>query len=118
MDEQQSHPPQAPYTPPASPAAAGKPTSSMAIVSLVAGILGWTLAPWLGSVVAIITGHMARSEIRRSNGTIEGDGLAITGLVLGWASILLTVLIVLAIILFFGGLAVVLAAVGLSGNLH
>lgn len=118
MDEQQNSPPPAPYTPPAAPAAPGKPTSSMAIISLVAGILGWTLAPWLGSVVAIITGHMARAEIRRSNGAIEGDGLAITGLVLGWASIVVTVLAIIAAILFFGGLAVLLAAVGLSGNLH
>ena len=93
-------------------------TSTLAIISLVAGILGWTLAPWLGSVVAIITGHMARAEIRRSQGAIEGDGLAITGLVLGWASIVLTILVVLAMLLFFGGLAVLLAAVGLSGNLH
>ena len=114
MDEQQTSPPPAPYSAPAP----GKPTSSMAIISLVAGILGWTLAPWLGSVVAIITGHMARAEIRRSQGAIEGDGLAITGLVLGWASIVLTILVVLAMLLFFGGLAVLLAAVGLSGNLH
>lgn len=114
MDEQQNSPPPAPINAPAP----GKPTSSMAIVSLVAGILGWTLAPWLGSVVAIITGHMARSEIRRSNGAIDGDGLAITGLVLGWASIAITILVVLAAIMFFGGLAVLLAAVGLSGNMH
>ncbi|MFT3806547.1 DUF4190 domain-containing protein [Arenimonas sp.] len=113
MDEQQNSPPPAPYNAPA-----GKPTSTMAIVSLVSGILGWTLAPWLGSIIAIITGHMARSEIRRSNGAIEGDGLAITGLVLGWASILITILVVVAMILFFGGLAVLLAAVGLSGNMH
>ncbi|WP_040151891.1 DUF4190 domain-containing protein, partial [Xanthomonas citri] len=37
-------------------------TSAMAIVSLVAGILGWTLIPFLGSICAIITGHLARAE--------------------------------------------------------
>ncbi|HQQ59020.1 MAG TPA: DUF4190 domain-containing protein, partial [Thermomonas sp.] len=41
-------------------------TNSLAVVSLVCGILGWTLLPFLGSIIAIICGHMARSEIRRS----------------------------------------------------
>ena len=90
-------------------------TSSMAIVSLVAGLLGWTFAPWLGSIIAIITGHMARAEIRRDPAGLEGDGLAVAGLVLGWAMILLSVFTVLAIVLFFGGLAALAAlAAGIS----
>lgn len=84
-------------------------TSSLAIISLVSGLLGWTLAPWLGSIVAVITGHMARSEIRRDPEGVEGDGFAIAGLVLGWLMIVLTVLTILAIILFFGGLAALFA---------
>jgi len=80
-------------------------TSSLAIASLVSGILGWTLLPFIGTIVAIITGHMARAEIRRSAGTLEGDGLAIGGLVLGWLAALLWVLGIAAIFLFFGGLA-------------
>ena len=86
-------------------------TSSMAIVSLVAGLLGWTFAPWLGSIIAIITGHMARAEIRRDPAGLEGDGLAVAGLVLGWAMILLSVFTILAIVLFFGGLAALAALV-------
>ncbi len=89
-------------------------TSTLAIVSLVAGILGWTLAPWIGSLVAIITGHMARSEIRRDADNVEGDGLAIAGLILGWAMIIISVLSIFAVILFFGGLAALLAIIGLS----
>lgn len=90
-------------------------TSSLAVVSLVAGLLGWTFAPWLGSLIAIITGHMARAEIRRDPAGLEGDGLAIAGLVLGWAMILLTLLTALAVVLFFGGLAALVAfAAGLS----
>lgn len=79
-------------------------TSSMAIVSLVSGILGWTLLPLLGSIVAIITGHLARAEIRRAPDRFEGDGLAVAGLVMGYLVILLSVLAVLAFLLFFGGL--------------
>jgi hypothetical protein len=81
----------------------------MAIVSLVAGLLGWTFAPWLGSIIAIITGHMARAEIRRDPAGLEGDGLAVAGLVLGWAMILLSVFTVVAIVLFFGGIAALAA---------
>ena len=84
-------------------------TSALAITSLIAGILGWSLLPFLGSIAAVICGHMARSEIRRAPDRLEGDGLAIAGLVLGYASIALAVLAVVAIVLFFGGLAALLA---------
>jgi hypothetical protein len=117
MDEQHLPPP-APPAPPPMPLAAPKQTSTMAIVSLVSGILGWTLIPWLGSIVAIVTGHMARSEIKRNAETTEGDGLAITGLVLGWTSFLLGLLAILAVILFFGGIAVLLAGLGMTGHLN
>lgn len=90
-------------------------TSSLAVVSLVAGLLGWTLAPWIGSIVAIVTGHMARSEIRRDPEGVEGDGLAIAGLVLGWLMIGLSVLTILAVVLFFGGLAALFAFAGTQG---
>ncbi|QNN47087.1 DUF4190 domain-containing protein [Thermomonas brevis] len=79
-------------------------TSSLAVISLVFGILGWTLLPFLGSLVAVVCGHMARGEIRRSQGTLEGDGMAVAGLVLGYLVIGLTVLTLAAIFLFFGGL--------------
>ena len=84
---------------------APRQTSTLAIIALVAGILGWTLLPFLGSLGGIIFGHMARGEIRRSNGQLDGDGLAVTGLVLGWINVMLAVLLVLVIFMFFGGLA-------------
>lgn len=80
-------------------------TSTLAIVSLVAGILGWTLLPFLGSLAAIVTGHLARAEIRREPQRLDGDGLAIGGLVLGWLSVATWVIAVLVFVLFFGGLA-------------
>ena len=84
---------------------APRQTSTLAILALVAGILGWTLLPFLGSLGGIIFGHMARGEIRRSNGQLDGDGLAVAGLVLGWINVMLAVLLVLVIFMFFGGLA-------------
>lgn len=93
-----------------------KETSVMAIVSLVSGILGWTLVPWLGSIVAIITGHMARNEIRANPATKEGDGLALAGLILGWSMMILSIIGVLLIMLFFGGILAFLGMAAANGG--
>ena len=82
-----------------------KQTSSMAVIALVSGILGWTLLPLIGSIV---TGHLARKEIRNSGGALEGDGLALTGLILGWIVAIcsiLAIVFVVVMLLFFGGIA-------------
>ena len=92
-------------------------TSTLAIVSLVSGLLGWSFVPWLGSLVAVVTGHLARAEIRREPDRLEGDGMAVTGLVLGYAMLAMSIIGLLLVVLFFGGLAVVLGWLGLSGHL-
>ena len=79
-------------------------TSSLAIASLVSGILGWTLLPLLGSLVAIVTGHMARAELRRQPDRLQGDGLAVGGLVLGYTALALGLLAIVAFVLLFGGM--------------
>ena len=95
-----------------------KRTSNLAIISLVSGILGWTMLPWIGSIVAIVTGHMARAEIARNAETMEGDGMAVAGLVLGWTMVAISLIALLLVILFFGSLAVLLGWLGLSGHLN
>lgn len=87
-----------------------RPTSPLAIASLVSGILGWTLLPLLGSIVAVVTGHMARAEIRRAGGRLSGDGLAIAGLVLGWLALAMAVVGVAMLLVLFGGIAWLAAA--------
>ena len=82
-------------------------TSSLAIVSLVCGVLCWIMLPLLGSLVAVVTGHMARAEIRREPERLDGDGLAVAGLLLGYIQLVLIVLGLLALFLFFGGLAAI-----------
>ncbi|HKR75500.1 MAG TPA: DUF4190 domain-containing protein [Rhodanobacter sp.] len=81
-------------------------TSSLAIVSLVFGVLAWCMLPFIGALVAVICGHLARNEIRRApvDQRIEGDGMAIAGMVLGYAQLVLSVLAVFFLIaaLVFG----------------
>lgn len=85
-------------------------TSALAVVSLIMGIVGWTVLPFLGSLVAIVTGHMARAEIRRQPQAMEGDGLALAGLILGWVAVIGSILLVVGFVLFFGGLALFAAS--------
>lgn len=82
--------------------------SVLAITSFSFGLLGWTLLPWLGAIVAIVTGHLARGAIRREPDRLDGDGFAVAGLVLGYTMLGLSLLAVFLIVLFFGGLAAAL----------
>jgi len=63
------------------------PNSSTAVISLVSGILGLTFLPFIGSVVALITGRMAKREIDYSGGTLGGERMAQVGILLGWIGI-------------------------------
>jgi hypothetical protein len=69
-------------------------TSGLAIASMVLGIV-WIF--WLGSILAVIFGHVALSQIKRSMGALGGRGMAIAGLVLGYLGLAtLALVIVLA----------------------
>jgi len=73
--------------------------SSLAIASLITGILSWFLIPIFGALAAIITGHLAFNEIRESRGMLTGKGMATTGLILGYIQLGFIVLILIAIII-------------------
>ncbi len=84
-------------------------TSSSAVVSLVFGLPAWTVVPIIGALVAIICGHVSRSEIQRMPpGSIEGGGTALAGLILGW----LQSAVGIAVLVFLFGLAGLLVAFG------
>jgi type IV pilus assembly protein PilA len=67
-------------------------TSGKAIASLVCGI--FTLF-FPAAIAAIILGHLSLSEIRKSAGRIGGQGIAITGLVLGYLGLVIIPLILI-----------------------
>jgi hypothetical protein len=74
----QQYPPQYPhpyYTQP-------RTTNGLAIASMVLGIL-WIY--WVGSVLALIFGYVARRQIRERNQS--GGGMATAGIVLGWIGV-------------------------------
>jgi hypothetical protein len=72
-------------------------TSGLAIYSVAMGLTAWLLLPLLGGIAAIVLGNMARLEIARSEGRLTGDGLAVAGLVLGYANIAFVALITICL---------------------
>lgn len=69
--------------------------STNAIISLIMGILGFTLLPMIGSIVAVICGMMAKKEIRNAQAggsALGGEGMATAGLIMGWIGIGLGIL--------------------------
>jgi hypothetical protein len=87
-----------PYQPPQAyqPYPLVRPTNGLAIAALVCGIAAFVTG--ITCIPAIICGHIARRQIRQTGES--GDGLAVAGLILGYISVALFIVAVLAIGLF------------------
>lgn len=68
---------------PAHPAAPPT-TNGLAIAGMVLGIL-WVW--WVGSILALVFGYVAKGQIEASAGQQGGRGMAIAAIVLGWVGI-------------------------------
>jgi Domain of unknown function (DUF4190) len=66
-------------------------TNTMAVVSLVSSLVG--LLCCIGSVVAIVLGAMALNEIKRTRE--DGHGLAVAGIVIGVATLVVYLVIII-----------------------
>lgn len=83
---------------PAPPPAQPLETSTLAVVSLVTGILGWLGLIGIGPVIAVITGHMAKNEIRGREGLMGGSGMATAGLILGYTNLAFSLVILCLVV--------------------
>ena len=62
-------------------------------------VLGIVWIYWIGSILALVFGYMAKRQIRESNGSEGGGGMATAGVVLGWIGVGVLILIfVIAVI--------------------
>jgi hypothetical protein len=68
--------------------------NGFAIASLACGLGQFMVGP-LATIPAIVFGHMARNQIRRTGE--QGAGLALAGLVLGWGAVILGILLIAAL---------------------
>ena len=89
-----------------SPQGYAQQTSSLAVISLIAGIASFFIVPVIGAIAAVITGNMAKKEIRQSGGRYGGMGMAKWGVILGWINIAFGLL---------GACFVILAVLGVFG---
>jgi hypothetical protein len=64
------------------PYALPRRTNGLAIASMVLGIL-WIY--WIGSILALVFGYIARNQIRERGEA--GNGMAVAGIVLGWVGV-------------------------------
>ncbi len=86
------------------PVVAAKKDSGLAIASLVCGIAAWIIFPVVAAIAAVVTGHLAKKEIRESGNTLGGDGMALAGLLMGYIQLglfVLAMIIAILAILFF-----------------
>ena len=81
-------------------------TNGLAIASLACGVAQFAFGP-LATIPAIVLGHVARHQIRRTGE--QGAGLALAGLILGWAAVILGIAVIIV------GVAM---SVGMSGTVH
>ena len=73
----------------------GPRTNTLAVLSLCFGV-GQVFLWFVGGIAAIVCGHAARRQIRETGEA--GDGMALTGLILGYVGVLIPMLAVVAII--------------------
>jgi len=81
-------------------------TSGLAVASLILSIVSLPLTcgccgtGLVAAVLAIVFGHVAISQIRRSEGRLNGKGLAVAGLVVGYASVAIQILVTILLVIW------------------
>jgi hypothetical protein len=71
-------------------------TNGLALASLFCGLAQFLVGP-LGTIPAIVFGHMARNQIKRTGE--QGAGLALVGLALGYGAVVLGIILVAATVI-------------------
>jgi hypothetical protein len=109
------------------------PNNQMAVISIVSAAVTWILGGLgscaltfvfppvvlctgglflIGSIVAVVTGHMRRRQIKESGSLQGGDNLAMFGLILGWVGIALNLIMFCLVILSIFGLTLMGPEIG------
>jgi hypothetical protein len=78
-------------------------TSGLAIASLVLSCLSVILGPF-GCIPGIICGHLGRKQCR-SDSNITGEGLALSGLIIGYIFLGITIISLILLVALIGSAA-------------
>jgi hypothetical protein len=93
-------PPPAGAYPTAYPGGYVRQSSSKATTAMVLGIVGLVVCQLVG-IAAIIVGNDAKREIDASGGQLDGRGMAVAGVVMGWVAVGLLALVLIIFALLF-----------------
>ena len=101
------------YPPPAYPPSMGPPgyaysgggpygfvpvpkTNGLAVAAMVCSFFFWIYG--IGAILGIVFGFIARSQIKRSGGTQQGKGMALAGIIIGFAGIAIGIVLVIVLL--------------------
>ena len=73
------------------------PKNSLAVWSLVLGIVSFVLCGFFAAIPAIIVGNKAKQAV--AEGQANNGGMATAGVILGWVNLALTVIVVIIVII-------------------
>jgi len=74
----------------------GTKTNGLAIASMVCSFFFWIYG--IPALVAIVLGFVARDQIKKSNGTQTGRGMALTGIIVGIVGIVLGIVLIIVVV--------------------
>jgi hypothetical protein len=100
--------------PPPQPVTPNK-TNKLAIISLVTGILSllsmvlsclgcWGIITFLFGIAGAVTGYLAKKEIDESDGSQSSRKMAIAGMIMGLAGVVLSIIMIVIVVVFYGGI--------------
>ena len=70
--------------------------NGLAIAAMVCSFFFWMYG--IPAILAIVFGFVARSQIRRSNGAQKGGGMALTGIIIGFAGIAIGIVLTIVVV--------------------
>jgi hypothetical protein len=89
---------------------AGQETDGKAVGSLILGILAIFPFGLLAGIPAVVLGHMSKSSIAKSMGRLKGQGMATAGLIMGYFSVAIPLILIIA--------AIAIPGLAIPGLLH
>lgn len=107
------------FTPPSQPPRpAEEKASPLAVMTLLAGIASWTFLPFFGGFLGIIFGLIELGNIKKGQSPEAGKLITTLGFYASIASVAMTVVGTCALVFFFGGFGVLMAALASAGQVH
>ena len=71
-------------------------TNGLAVAAMVCSFFFWVYG--VGAILGIVFGFIARSQIKRSGGTQQGKGMALAGIIIGFAGIAIGIVLLIVVL--------------------